>query len=249
MKLWQKIKRIISEPTLVYLLIITFIICACSDKILYSDKICYQVFYNGDLIEDRHYEHGLLKSIVAYSHSDTKDSIIYDGEIKNYHYYNNKYSIDSLFIYGKYYQSDFDQSLQENHIYRIVKNHVLLEDILWSLALIDNASTKSGINSIKKRIITADQSNFSIEYNNLEGQFRLYGLFDTFNTETLQSVKLKITEGFLTEVVLTGDETRKKAIYEYKNGYLYKEKVYSYNIVEKECNYYEEYYYKRITKK
>ena len=141
---------------LLYFLIISFINCAC------YNGVYYQVFLNGNLIEDRYYEHGLLKSIVAYNISDTKDSIIYDGEIKNYHFYNKKYAIDSTFVFQKYFLSSFDQSIQGNLIYRMVKNHVLLEDILWSLATIDNEFIKGDISSIKNRIITTDQSNCCI---------------------------------------------------------------------------------------
>lgn len=226
---------------ILYFLIIPFINCAC------SESICYQVFYNGNLIENRYYEHELLKSIVAYNISNTKDSIIYDGDIKNYHFYDNKYSIDSLFVFKKYYYSSFDQSIQGNHIYRMVKSHVLLEDVFSSLSTIDNELTNGSTTSKKNRIITTDHSNYCIEYNNLNGQFQLYGLFDINDElkDILKSVKVIISDGYLNKLNIVGEKTRKTVIFKYENGSLSKVIINYYYKEEKEPSYSEEYYFKK----
>lgn len=201
----------------------------------------YRVFYNGKLIEERNYEDGNLSSIVAYNLSDTKDSIIYDDEIKCYHYSNNRYVSVNPFSFQKYYYSNFDKSLSQNHIYYIIKYHTLLEDVLWSLALIDNEVAVDSARFSQNRIITEEEFSCSIEYKNLDVQCQLYGMFQTYNTEILKSIKVFIKNGFLTKMIFVGENTKKIVVFEYINDRLFKEMLYYYNNENDDICYSEEY--------
>ena len=210
-----------------------------------SGSNCYRVLYNGSLIEKRYYEDGVLKSIVAYNLSDTKDSIIYDGGIKCFHFSGNEYVDKDPFASKKHYDPYFDKSLGQSHIYNTVRSQILLEDVLWSLASIDSEITLDSIRMSQNRIITEEASGCSIEYRDLNTQCQLYGLFQTYNTEKLESVKAIIKDGCLIKLLFVGEKTNKTVVFEYLNDCLYKEKVYYYNRGVEDCLFSEEYCYIR----
>ena len=216
----------------VFVFILILIYSAC-----YS-KICYRVLYNGELIEERNYEDGSLKSIVAYNLSNTKDSVVYDGEIKSYHYNGKNYHLVDPFPYSKYYYPNFDKSICNNYIYSVIKSRVLLENIIWSLASIDNEVL---LDISSKRIIKESASNYSIEYKNLNVQCQLYGFFETYNNEKLRSLKIVIKNGLLIKILLMGEETNQVVLFDYSNNILQKEKIYYYKKGEYKPIYVEEY--------
>ena len=204
-------------------------------------RICYRVLYNGKLIEERNYEDGSLKSIVAYNLSDTKDSIVYDGEIKSYHYDGKNYSLADSSPYSNYYYPDFDKSICNNYICRVIKSRVLLENIIWSLASIDNEVLLDSTFLSSKRITKKGASNYSIEYKNLNVQCQLYGIFQTYNTEKLKSLKIVIKNGLLIKLLFKGEETDQIVLFDYFNNILQKEKIYFYKKGEYQPTYVEEY--------
>ena len=210
-----------------------------------SGSNCYRVLYNGSLIEERNYENGELKSIVAYNLSDTKDSIMYDGGIKCFHFLGNEYVDEDPFAFQKYYNSYFDKSLSQNLIYSTVESHVLLEDVLWSLASIDCEMALDSVRLSQNRIITEEASGYSIEYKKLDAQCQLYGLFQTYNTEKLESVKAIIKDGCLIKLLFVGEKTNKTVVFEYLNDCLYKVKICYYGRGVEDCLFSEEYCYIR----
>lgn len=205
-------------------------------------KVCYTVSYNGNLIEERYYKGDKLESITAFNLSDSKDSIVYDGQIQFFHYHKQKYIPNSSFPFNNYYYADFDRSLRQNMIYRMIKSQILLENVLWSLATLDN---EVDLDTIQKKIILDDSSSFIFEYRNINTQCQLYGPFQTYNSEKLNYVKVVIRDGYLMKLFLKGEETDIIVFFEYTNGIISKEKINFYDSGEKECRYYEEYDYNR----
>ncbi len=216
---------------ILYVLLVGLFSCAC------SGNTCYQVFYNGELAEERYYENGILKSIVAHNCSDTKDSIVFDGAIRGFHLINNKYVSNDSMPFYKFYYPDFDYSLHRNEIYSYIDSRILLEGVLWSLASIDNELKTKAIS----KIITRDASSIILEYQNLDTRCLLNGMFQLFNTEELKNIKVLIKDRALVKLILSGENIEKRILFEYFNGILYKEKIYYYNKGENESCYYEEY--------
>ena len=214
----------------------------------FTQNNSYRVFYNGKLIEEWNYEDGNIRSIVAYNLSDTKDSIIYNNGMKCFHYSKNRYVPVDTFSFQKYYYSNFDKSLSQNHIYYIIKYHTLLEDVLWSLALIDNEVAVDSARFSQNRIITEEEFSCSIEYKNLDVQCQLYGLFQTYNSEMLKSVKVFVKDGRLNKMMFVGENTNKIVVFEYTNDCLCKEKVYFYNNENEDISCYEEYCFECIVR-
>lgn len=197
---------------------IACVTCSC------APKTYYKVFRDGNLIEDRYYVKGRLKSIVAHNLSDTKDSIVYNGKIECYHWDDGEYISKEAYILEKFYYPDFDNSLRNHNIYRIITSHFLLENIMWSLASIDD-ETSNNIN----RNITKDASHCTVEYSNINTQCQLYDyLFQTYNTEILKQIKLFVDNGFLRKILLVGESTSKTVLFEYENNALFKEKIFYY---------------------
>lgn len=190
----------------------------------YSKK-CYRVLYNGNLIEERNYEKGVLKNIVVYNLSESKDSIVYDGELKSYRYNGNDYSPNDNFPFNKYYYPDFDKSIYDNYLYGMIKSRVLLENIMWSLASMDNeiVSDSTGLFSNCNRIIKGGGCKWSIEYKNINIQCYSSGILQTYNIEKLQSLKIIIKNGALIKLLFKGEKTDKKVSFDYSNNHLQKE--------------------------
>lgn len=227
---------------LVFMVTFIFIGSAC------SSKICYRVSYNGNLIEERNYENGILKSIIAYNLSDTKDSIVYDGEIKLFNYIGDDYSLSESSPFSKYYYPDFDKSVCDNYVYGLIKSNVLLENVIWALASIDDKVMSSGACTSSNRIIKGNASNYCIEYKNLNTQCQLPGIFQTFNTEKLRSLKIVIKNGLLKKMFFKGEETDKRVLFDYSDGFLQKEKIYYYTKGESKPQYMEQYAFSRISR-
>lgn len=195
-----------------------------------APKTYYKVFFDGNLIENRYYVKGRLKSVVAYNLSNTKDSIIYNGSLESFHWDNNEYVGKDANIFEKFYYPDFNNSLRNDYIYRIIKSHTLLENIIWSLACLDNEIINDSTNVYRKRIITKKASDIIVEYTNIDSQSLLYGyLFQTYNTEKLKHVKVFVNDGFLKKILFIGENINKTVLFEYENNVLCKEKIIYYN--------------------
>lgn len=209
---------------IIYIIIVVFVVSSC------APKTYYKVFFDGNLIENRYYVKGRLKSVVAYNLSDTKDSIIYNGYLESFHWDNNEYVGKDANILEKFYQPDFDNSLRNNYIYRIIKSHTLLESIIWSLACLDNEIINERTNVYRKRIITKKASDIIVEYTNIDSQSLFNGyLFQTYNTEKLKHVRVYVNDGFLKKILFIGKNINKTVLFEYENNVLCKEKIIYYN--------------------
>lgn len=183
------------------------------------------VKYNGKTIEKRHYRNGSLNSIIAYNCTDTKDSIIYNGQdISWYHYRENCFQLDNLWPFHKFYYAYFDKSLQKNHIYDLVKSHLLIEDVLWSLAVIDNDISTDSMLLSKNRIVSQSENECCIIYK-IDSQCILHQLFETYKDEVLKTLSVYIKNGFLVKLFFEGEKTNKIVTFEYKNDSLVKEKI------------------------
>jgi hypothetical protein len=205
-----------------FVFLLTFIKSFCA-----ADSICYLVSYNGHLIEEKNYEDGTLKSIVTYCLSETKDSVVYDGEIKTFHHDGNKYLPSDSLPFCNYYQ-DFDKSINDNSVYSLIKSKVLLENVIWSLASIDDEIMQNSAGSLSNRTIKGNASDCSIEYKNLNKQYVLSGIFQTYNSERLQSLKIVIKDGLLIKIFFKGEFTDEMVSFEYSNSVLRREKIYYY---------------------
>ena len=79
-------------------------------------------FHNGELIEKRNYEKVKLQSIVCYEQHTPKDSLVYDGnDVLCFHLQGDSIAEMPLYPYMKYYYCEFDESLQNNYIYHMIK--------------------------------------------------------------------------------------------------------------------------------
>ncbi len=221
-----------------FVFMVAFINSAC------ANNICYQVLYNGNLIEEKNYEGEMLKSIIAYNLSDNKDSIVYDGgEIKSFHYNGNEYCPYVHSPLNNFYYPDFDKSICDNPVYELIKSRVLLENVIWSLVFIDNEVMSDSTNLLSNRIINGDASNCSIDYKLINAHYQLPGVFQSYKVEKLKSLKIVIKDGLLTKLLLEGEETYKKVLFDYSNNTLQKEKIYHYQEGNSIPAYLEEYDY------
>lgn len=220
---------------LLIILLSAFTCCACSKSTI------YQVKCDDRLIEKRNYQNGKLQSIVAYNCTDTKDSIIFKDEVVWFHYGNNGFSLEKDVPFQKFYYPCFDKSLGDRAIYRMVKSQILLEDVLWSLAAIDDELNSGHMLLSDNKRIVAMNDVCNIEYTNIDSNIMLYGLFELYNTEILHSLKILIKEGLLYKLIFTGEKTRQVVDFEYENSILAKEKIYFYDIRTSKCSFTQDY--------
>ena len=151
----------------------------------FSQDYNYLVKCKGKLVEERHYLNDTLKSIIAYNCTDTKDSITYDGQnIVWYHYRKDDFELDNLYPFHKYYYAYFDKSLQNNHVYNLIKSHCLIEDVLWSLADIDNSISSDSTLLSPKRTIIQNGTECCIIYK-IDSRCMLHQLFEIYKDESL----------------------------------------------------------------
>lgn len=191
-----------------------------------SQNYDYTVKYNGKIIENRHYQNDTLSSIIAYNCTDTKDSIIYNGkEISWFHYDDNGFRLDNLWPFHKFYYAYFDKTLQNNRIYDLVKSHLLIEDVLWSLAVIDNDISTDITSLSKDGIISQRGTEHCITYK-IHSQCILHQLFETYKNEVLETLSIYIKNGFLVKLFFEGEKTNKTVTFKYKQNSLIKEKIY-----------------------
>ena len=220
---------------LLIILLSAFTCCACSKSTI------YQVKCDDRLIEKRNYQNGKLQSIVAYNCTDTKDSIIFKDEVVWFHYGDNGFSLEKDVPFQKFYYPCFDKSLGDRAIYRMVKSQILLEDVLWSLAAIDDELNSGHMLLSDNKRIVAMNDVCNIEYTNIDSNIMLYGLFELYNTEILHSLKILIKEGLLYKLIFTGKKTRQVVDFEYENSILAKEKIYFYDIRTGKCSFTQDY--------
>ena len=191
----------------------------------FSQDYNYLVKCKGKLVEERHYLNDTLKSIIAYNCTDTKDSITYDGQnIVWYHYRKDGFELDNLYPFHKYYYAYFDKSLQNNHVYNLIKSHCLIEDVLWSLADIDNSISSDSTLLSPKRTIIQNGTECCIIYK-IDSRCMLHQLFEIYKDESLNTLKVYIKDGFLVKLIFEGERINQIVDYKYKGCDLIKEKI------------------------
>ena len=191
----------------------------------FSQDYNYLVKCEGKLVEERHYRNDTLNSIIAYNCTDTKDSITYDGQdVVWYHYRENGFKLDNLYPFHKFYYAFFDQSLHNNHVYDLIKSHSLIEDVLWSLAVIDDGISSDSIFSSKRRTIIQNGTGCCIVYN-INSRCILHQLFEIYKDEILNTLKVYIKDGFLVKLIFEGERINQIVNYTYKGRDLIKEKI------------------------
>ena len=192
---------------------------------VFSQDYNYLVKCNGKIVEERHYLNDTLNSIIAYNCTDTKDSITYDGQdVVWYHYRENDFKIDNLYPFHKFYYAYFDKSLQSSHIYDLIKSHHLIEDVLWSLAVIDDDISSESTLLSENRAIKHEGTECCITYK-INSRCMLHQLFETYKDEVLKTLTVYIKDGFLVKLVFEGERTNKIVNYKYKGTDLVKEKI------------------------
>ena len=229
-----------SGTGILIILLSAFTCCACSKSAI------YQIKCDDRLIEKRNYQNGKLQSIVAYNCTDTKDSIIFKDEVVWFHYGDNGFSLEKDVPFQKFYYPCFDKSLGDRDIYRMVKSQILLEDVLWSLAAIDDELNSDHILLSDNKRIVAMNDVCNIEYTNIDSNIMLYGLFELYNTEILHSLKILIKEGLLYKLIFTGEKTRQVVDFEYENSILAKEIIYFYDIRTGKCSFTQDYSFELV---
>ena len=191
----------------------------------FSQDYNYLVKCEGKLVEERHYLKDTLNNIIAYNCTDTKDSITYDGQdIIWYHFRENEFQLDNLYPFHKFYYAYFDKSLQNNHVYNLIKTHCLIEDVLWSLAVIDDDISSDSILSSKRRTIIQNGTECCIVYN-INSRCMLHQLFEIYKDEILNTLKVYIKDGFLVKLIFEGERINQIVNYTYKGRDLIKEKI------------------------
>jgi len=204
--------------------LIILLILSSTTHVFSQDYDCY-VKYNCKIIETRHYQNDTLSSIIAYNCTDTKDSITYNGQdIVWYHYLDHDFYLDKFSVFPKFYYAYFDKSLQKSQIYSLVKNQSLIEDILWSIAAIDDEINSDSTLISNKKNINQDESECSIIYQ-IDSRCMLHQLFETYKDEVLKKLSVYIKKGVLVKLVFEGDHTNKIVTFKYKNNSLTEEKV------------------------
>ena len=194
-------------------------------KHVFSQDYDYLVEYNGKIIETRHYQNDTLSSIIAYNCTDTKDSITYNGQdIKWYHYRDHDFHLDSLSPFQKFYYAYFDKSFQTSQIYSLIKKQSLIEDVLWSLAVIDDEISSDSTLSSNKKTIYQDESSCCIVYK-IDSRCMLHQLFETYKDEVLKELSVDIKNGVLSKLVFEGDNINKIVTFKYNNDSLIEETV------------------------
>lgn len=199
-------------------------------------------FHNGELIEKRNYEKVKLQSIVCYEQHTPKDSLVYDGnDVLCFHLQGDSIAEMPLYPYMKYYYCEFDESLQNNYIYHMIKYKQLQERILYFLATIDSEITDDGA------FVEKDRQLYSIRIviaSNIKNQYEIsfFAELETYRYEPLESMYINIHNGFLTKALFKGKKTDVNIIFEYQDGKLKKEKIF-YSTTRRVSSY-EEYSYK-----
>lgn len=192
---------------------------------LLSEQVTYLVRLDNEIIEERIYKKNELQSIVAFNCSDTKDSIVFKDGIVFYHYNVDGYVREEYSPYDKFYYMDFDKSQYNNGIYDLVKSHLLVEGVLWSLAALDETLGSDNVLLSDKKTVTKNSDGWNIEYVNINSKIQLPFLFETYNDEILKSLKIYITDGLLSKLSFDGTNTRQIVEFEYDNGVLHNEYV------------------------
>lgn len=191
----------------------------------FSQDYNYLVKCKGKLVEKRCYLNDTLNSIIAYNLTDTKDSITYDGQdIVWYHYREDDFKLDNLYPFHKFYYAYFDKSLQNNHVYDLIKSHYLIEDVLWSLADIDDGISSDSLALSQKRTIIRNETEYCIVYN-INSRCMLHQLFEIYKDEILNTLKVYIKNGFLVKLIFEGERINQIVNYKYKGCHLIKEKI------------------------
>ena len=207
----------------------------------------FLIFHNGELYEKRTYAKGKLCNIVTYEQDLPQDSFIYENDnIQCFRYQTDSIAKNPLCPYAKYYYYEFDESLQDNYIYHVIKSHLLLERVLSFLAIIDSEVTGDNHFSKKRQLIPINKDCYCIQYKKINIKFQLFGEFEMYRYEPLKNMHININNGFLTKVFLKGRKTDIELIFEYEGNTLKKEKIFYYK--SKSHRYFsaEEYSYKKI---
>lgn len=200
-------------------------------------------FHNGELIEKRNNEKVKLQSIVCYEQHTPKDSLVYDGnDVLCFHLQGDSIAEMPLYPYMKYYYCEFDESLQNNYIYHMIKYKQLQERILYFLATIDSEITDDGAFVEKRQTIVFNKDSYRIKYKKINMKFRFFAELETYRYEPLESMYINIHNGFLTKALFKGKKTDVNIIFEYQDGKLKKEKIF-YSTTRRVSSY-EEYSYK-----
>lgn len=221
-----------------------FILCILTGCDLFAQS--FYTFHNEELIEKRSYKNEKLQSIICYEQQTPKDSLIYDGnDVQCFQLQGDSIIKELLCPYTKYYYCEFDESLQNNYIYQLVKSKKLLERILYFLATIDSEVTNDGASVEKRSTIVSNTDDYCVQYKNINMKFLFFAELETYRYEALESMYLNISNGILTHILLNGKNTDISIIFVYQNQVLKKEKIYYYKNKSHRYTFYEEYSYEK----
>lgn len=226
--------------------ILLFVLCLLTGENLFSQS--FFTFHNEDIIEKRNYTKGKLQSIICYEQNAPKDSMIYDGnDVQCFRFQEDSIVKIPLCPYTKFYYCEFDESLRNNYIYNMIKSHLLLERILYFLAIIDSEVTKDDTLAEKRQVVAVNKDSCCIQYKKINIEFWLFAEFESYRYEPLMSMCIDIYKGLLTKISLKGKKTDVRITFEYQNQRLMKEKIFYYKSGSRRFCYYEEYHYEMST--
>ena len=201
----------------------------CLPALSANKGIRYSVVYNKKLIEERIYNDGHLQSIISYGLTGKCDSFALDSKcgVVEYSQSETGYEKNANSVYARYFEPDFESSLQSCSLFNLLDNGMLLEDIIYGVMQLDSMLCTDMKYGYEKKTMTKAGKSVCIRYDSLFSEIRLptVTFFQPFEYTPLKYVEIKIKRGRLRKIRLTGSGAKVSVSLKYRNGILAEKEI------------------------
>ncbi len=219
------------SPIIHSLISALFVVClfVCPPALAANNGVRYSVVYNGKLIEEHIYNDGHLQSIISYGLTGKRDSFVLDSKrgVVEYSQTKTGYEVNANSVYARYFEPDFESSLQSCSLFNLLDNGILLEDIIYGVMQLDSMLFPDMKYGYEKRTMTKAGNTVCIRYGTLFSEIGLpaVSFLQPFEYTPLKSVEIKVKRGRLRKIHLTGSEAKVSVCLKYRNGILAEKRI------------------------
>ena len=189
----------------------------------------YSVVYNEKLIEERIYNDGHLQSIISYGLVGKRDSFALDSKcgVVEYSQTETGYEKNANSVYARYFEPDFESSLQSCSLFNLLDNGMLLEDVIYGVMQLDSMLCTDMKYGYEKKTMTKAGHTACIRYDSLFSKIRMPAIsfFQPFEHTPLKCVEIKIKRGCLKRIRLVGSGAKVSVSLKYRNGILAEKEI------------------------